>query len=107
MSFNFEQFNDIGILKLYGDFTSRNAAIIIKAFFVGLGNSEHLIMDFRYVSKIDDFFVDQIFSLKKISRRSSKKLTIINLHPAIYEKHAEQSQRQEQYQAKVSSLLEM
>jgi anti-anti-sigma regulatory factor len=107
MSFNFEQFNGIGILKLSGDFTCRNASKILKALFVGLGNSEHLIIDFRDVSKIDDFFVDQIFLLKKICRRSGKKLTIINLHPAIFEQEEEQSKPQEQYQAKVSSLLEM
>ena len=86
MSFNFEQFNGIGVLNLYGDYTCRNAANVKKAFFVGLSNSEHLIVDFKGVSEIDDFCVDQISSLRKISGRSMKKLTIINLHPGIARK---------------------
>ncbi|MBF0559896.1 MAG: hypothetical protein HQL08_14075 [Nitrospirae bacterium] len=55
MSYDFEQFKGIGVLKLYGDYTCRNAANVKKAFFVALSNSEHLIVDFEGVSKIDDF----------------------------------------------------
>src|SRR5271169_264753 len=86
MSFNFEQHNGFGVLKLFGSFTSRNAAKLKKAFFVGLSNSEHLIMDFKGVSETDDFFSEQILSLKKISGKAKKKLTIINcqhIRPAL------------------------
>ena len=107
MSFNFEQLNGFGILKLYGDYTARNAASVIKAFFVGLDNSEHLIMDFKEVSKIDGFFIDQFYSLKNISRRLKKKLTIINFHPAIFDKKEEQPEQQEHYKEKLSLLSMM
>ncbi len=80
MSFNFEQHNGFGVLKLYGKFTSGNAAKLKKAFFVGLSNSEHLIMDFKDVSETDEFFVEQILCLQKISGKAKKKLTIINCH---------------------------
>lgn len=86
MSFNFEELNGIGVLKLCGEYTCRHAANVKKAFFVALSNSEHLIVDFKDVSKIDDFFVDQVSSLRKISRKARKKLTIINFRPAVFEK---------------------
>jgi anti-anti-sigma regulatory factor len=91
MPFTFEESNSVGVLKLYGDFTARNASNVKKAFFVGLSNSEHLVMDLKGVSKIDDFFMDQIFSLKKISTKHKKRLTIINLHPGIFEKKEERN----------------
>ncbi len=80
MFFSFQQHNGFGVLKLFGDFTSRNASKLKKAFIVGLSNSEHLIMDFRGISKIDDLFMKEIASLKEISVRAEKKLTIINFH---------------------------
>jgi len=80
MFFNFEQHNGFGVLKLFGNFTSGNAAKLKKAFFVGLSNSEHLIMDFKGVAETDDFFAEQILSLMKISGKAKKKLTIINCH---------------------------
>lgn len=89
MTFTFEKNNSVGILKLYGDFTARNASNVKKAFFVGLSNSEHLVLDLQGVSKIDDYFADQIFSLKKISTRHKKRLTIFNLHPAVFHKKEE------------------
>lgn len=107
MSYDFEQFKGIGVLKLFGDYTCRNAANVKKAFFVALSNSEHLIVDFEGVSKIDDFFVDQVSSLRKISRKSRKKLTIINFRPAIFEKKEEQPEEPEQYQEKMLLFAEI
>jgi anti-anti-sigma regulatory factor len=107
MSFNFEQLNGIGVLKLYGDHTFRNAANVKKAFFVALSNSEHLIVDFKDVSKIDDFFMDQVSSLRNISRKSKKKLTIINFHPALIEKKEDQAGQQERYQEMMLSWPEL
>jgi anti-anti-sigma regulatory factor len=78
MFFNYEQYNGFGVLRLFGGFTSRNAAKLKKAFFIGFTNSEHLIMDFKGISEVDDFFAEQVLSLKKISGKAKKKLTIIN-----------------------------
>ena len=86
MPFIFEQNNGIGILKFYGDLTSDSAHMVKKVFFVALSNADQLIVDIKDVSKIGDFFTDQIYLVKKISKRLKKKFTMVNFPAEIFEK---------------------
>lgn len=79
MTFDFEQKMQIGLLKLYGELTGHNIREARKAFLIALSNTDHVIVDFAGVLKIDRSFADHFKQTRTVSRRLGKKMTPVNI----------------------------
>lgn len=76
--YEFEQFDCVGVLKLFGDLTFRSPGEVGKAFLMSIGNSDHLVVDFKGVSKVDAVFVRHMKTLRHVTQKMRKSLTTIN-----------------------------
>ena len=79
MTFDFEQKMHIGLLRLHGELTGHNIREMRKALLIALSNTDHVIVDFAGVLKIDRSFADHFKHTRAVSRRLGKKMTPVNI----------------------------
>lgn len=56
-----------------------------KAFLIALSNTDHVIVDFAGVLKIDRSFADQFKQARTVSRRLGEKMTPVNISHRLLE----------------------
>lgn len=80
LKFQFEQYNGTGVLRLQGNLTSHRADELREALLMSVDNSDHLMLNFEKVTRIDNFCVEQIKTIKRISKRLNKRFTMVSLN---------------------------
>jgi anti-anti-sigma regulatory factor len=89
LNFNFEKSGDLGLLIFDGELTEERISRLKEALMISMHNAEHVVVDFKQVTKIDPVCISLFSLLCKKSKKLKKRLTLIGMQPETYKQMEE------------------
>ncbi len=90
-NFIYRREGDFGVLTFFGDITRDRKEELQEALIVSIHHSERLIVNFKRVTKLDAFCLQQICIAHRMARKMKKRLILTGHYTKIFRSAAQKA----------------